>query len=328
MQKVFYTIFLSILAIIFLPFLASAQAVESDISVEMIPQSPGAFTNVLINLQSYSINLDSSTITWKVDGKVVAASVGIKNYEIRTGPIGSITTIVAEVKNNLNTITKTITIKPSSVDMLWESYSYVPPFYKGKALPGEESEIHVVAIPQMKNNIGAMVKPSDVVYSWNRNDNAVPGASGYSKQDFTFNSSYLHNSQKVVVTASSSIDGTSARGEVSILPNPQKILFYKSTPLYGLDISKTINKGFSLKSGEVTIFAAPYNFSIKDGVDKDLSYKWKINNKIINTPERRNMLTIKPISGQVGVAQIELALESITKLYELATGQMQVTLGQ
>lgn len=334
MKKIFRTLFSVLfltlfLATAFLPFSSFAQVADSDVSVDLAPQSPGAFADVTITLQSFSLSLDSSSITWKEGGKFVASSTGMKSYSTKTGAIGTSVTITAEIRTvGGDMVTKTIVLRPASVDMLWEAYTYVPPFYKGKALPSEESKIHVVAIPQMKSVSGGMIKPTDVVYSWKRNDDAVQGSSGFAKQEYIFDGSYLDQSQKISVVAQSTKESTSAAGETSIIPGRQKILFYPSSPLYGLDLSKTINKGFSLRSGEVTIFAAPYNFSIQNDIDKDVTYKWKINSRAINTPDKKNILTIKPISGQAGIAQIELGLESITKLYELATAQMQVTLGQ
>jgi hypothetical protein len=317
---------ISIFAIgmVFLPFISRAQNTDllsaNDVSVEVSPEIPGPDQDVTITLTSYSLNLDKLYINWSVDGKGQNSGVGVKKLTFHTGAVGQTSTVeIYVIINNASRIDKKIVIQPSEIDMLWEATdSYVPPFYEGKALASSEANIKVVAIPNVKIANGTRPAASTFVYNWKRNYTANQGVSGYGKNSFPFKASYLNKEEKISVQASTA-SGISygASGSLTITTSNPKIIFYEDTPSTGVNYAHALNDGFTLRDPEVSIVAEPYFFSPNNPTSSDLSYKWKINNNAIDTPATKNILVVRGGSSG-GRAKVELAIESVSKLFQLA----------
>ena len=170
-------VFLFYLIVLF-PFLASA-ASPSSISVNIAPENPAPNENTEIILSSYSYNLDSVLISWSVDGKAVSSGIGKKSFSATAPEAGKQTTISASISLPDGTIQKTIILRPAVMLLLWQGTdSYVPPFYRGKAMPGPGSEIKVVAMPEIKSG-SQTVNPRNMVYTWKEDYTIMPAASGY-----------------------------------------------------------------------------------------------------------------------------------------------------
>lgn len=307
------------------PMRVFAQEVgQSDIALELSPQSPGAFEDVTLSLKSYLVNLDKYTISWSVNGELIKTGIGEKSLVVQTGAVGSKKTVSIEIRQGFTEIIKTVVLSPNEVDLLWEGNSYVPPFYKGLPLATQEGSINVVAIPNFKDKKNIR----DGVFNWYVNNDPVLGSSGYKKDSFNYNLSYLRADQSIGVVVDSITSGEQATKEMKVFPIKPKILFYEKSPLYGLDLTKLIYSGYTPKESQTTIFAVPYYFSSKDLKVADLNFIWKINNSSITTPAKKNVLTVKPISNDSGIATIDLSVQYFGKLFEDATNKIQLTLNQ
>ena len=128
-------------------------------------------------------------------------------------------TIVAKIGLNAKSKTQvSMTIRPAEMALLWEATdSYVPPFYKGKALPTADTFIKVVAMPEIKTANG-IVKHSNLVYSWEKDFTNVQSSSGYGKQSFVYKNDYLDNSNNVGVIASSTDQKYTSQGRINVTP--------------------------------------------------------------------------------------------------------------
>ena len=116
--------------------------------------------------------------------------------------MGEKTTVVATIALFDGDLNETIVIKPSVIVVLWQANnSYVPPFYKGKAMPSPDSEIKVVALPQIKNSSG-FVDPKNMTYTWKKDYTNNPDGSGYGKNSFTYVNDYLEDLNNIGVTVS------------------------------------------------------------------------------------------------------------------------------
>src|SRR3990167_3192742 len=137
-----------------LPFKANA-ASPSSISVNVVPENPAPNENTSITLSSYANNLDSVLISWSVNGKSVLSGIGKKSFSVNAGAAGSETSVVATISLPDGAIDTRIIIRPAVMVLLWQANdSYVPPFYKGRALPTPDSEVKVVAMPEIKSGSG------------------------------------------------------------------------------------------------------------------------------------------------------------------------------
>lgn len=308
-------------------FISDPSAVrDSDIAVDIIPEVPGPNQNVKMSISSYATNLNKASVSWTVDGKQLSSGTGKTTFSFTTGDVGSKTEIgIAIVVEEGGRVDKIVTIQPSQVDMLWEaSESYVPPFYKGKALPVQESKVKVVAFPVEKD--GSIV-PSTKVYNWKKNYVVDQSNSGYGKNAFIVKNSYLDQGDTVSLTVSSQ-SGSGSAGVLSLNYTKPLILVYEKNPSYGLRLNKLLNNGISIGNGEITVSAQPFYFSEykKSTTEKNMTYKWNINGKPVTPPGKPNILTLRG-STESGLATVSIGITNINTLFQEAKQSFGVTIG-
>ena len=310
----FSVICLVMLAILVLPFQATALS-PSVISVDMAPQSPKPNESTTISLSSYATNLDGILISWFVNGKKVSSGIGAKYFIASAPSAGSETTIRAVLALPDGEIEKRVVLRPSVMVLLWEATdSYVPPFYRGKALPIAESEIKVVAMPEIKSG-GVMVNPKNMLYSWQKNYTNDTEASGYGKNSFTFINDYLEDLDIVSVSASTLDGSNSSQAGINITTTNPQISFYRNDPLLGTIWEQTLKDGHMIQSDEIVV-AEPYFMSPKELWSSNLVWSWFINGSLTNNilDFRKNWLPIKVEGGISGTSNLGLEVENNTKL--------------
>lgn len=297
---------------------------ESDISVTTWPEIPEPYKEVQITLSSYATDLTKARFEWLVGGEVVLSGFG-KNVYSFTAPGPNTTTninIAITPANSLTKLTKNITLRPSEIEVVWEAVDgYTPPFYKGKSLVSQEGTIKVVAIP-----VSSTIKRGggDVSYRWKRDDDTVQEASGYNKTSYTFTNNAYTETEHISLAASS-VDGSYVAGKNIEIPiyNP-KVLFYKKSPTEGVLYNKALVNNSLFAEDEITIVAEPYFLAIKDSWS-NFKYRWGVNGNDINTPDKKNEITLRPVS-RGGYADISISFEHINKLFQGVTGYLKLSL--
>ena len=309
--------------IVLFPFLASA-ASPSSISVNIAPENPAPNENTEIILSSYSYNLDSVLISWSVDGKAVSSGIGKKSFSATAPEAGKQTTISASISLPDGTIQKTIILRPAVMLLLWQGTdSYVPPFYRGKAMPGPGSEIKVVGMPEIKSG-SQTVNPRNMVYTWKEDYTNMPAASGYGKNFFTYVNDYLDDINNINVVASTVDQRYFSERSIDIGTTEPKILFYKDDSNLGTLWEKTISNGHQIPGSEI-IRAMPYFISPKDIRIPSLVFAWYINNFRVDVPiYNKNVLPVQAGAGVSGSSSIRLEISNMDKIFESATKQINV----
>lgn len=305
------------------PFKASASD-PSDISISMSPENPTPNEGVTITLSSYVDDLDSVLISWSLNGQNSLSGIGKKSFSLNAPALGRTTTVIATVALPDGDLKETVTIKPSIMTLLWQADdSYVPPFYEGKAMPSSDSEIKVVAIPEIKNGSG-FINPNDMVYDWSLDGTNDQNNSGYGKNFYTYVADYLSSSDTVSVTASTLDQGDSTDGSLNVATVSPKIEFYEDDPTLGTIWEHTLSDGYNVKSNE-SIEAAPYFISPKDVGNPFLTFSWSINGQTVNVPNySKDLLPLQVQTGSSGVSQIGLEIDNIHSLVNTATKDITV----
>lgn len=312
------------LAIYLLPLAVSAVS-PSSISIDAAPINPSAGENTIIKLNSYGSNLNTVSISWFVNGKKTTSGIGVKTFTVKAPAVGSSTSVRAVIALPDGDIEKSITIRPSVMALLWQATdSYVPPFYRGKALPTIDSEIKVVAMPEMKSG-RVMINPKSLLYTWKKNYENEPAASGYGKNSFTFINDYLEDLDAISVTAST-IDGQSSSGaSVSVRVSAPQVSFYKNDSKLGTIWERALTDGHRI-IGDETIVAEPYFISPKELWSPSLVWNWFINGSLTNNtlPYKANWLPVKVEGGVTGVSTIRLDIQNNNQILQTAGKQISV----
>lgn len=301
---------------IILPIQAGAVS-PSSILISIVPQNPAPNENVTISLNSYVSNLDSVIITWSVNGQTAISETGKKTFSLTAPNAGQETSVVASIALPDGTIDTRIIIRPTVMVLLWQANdSHVPPFYRGKALPTPDSEIKVVAMPEIRSG-SSIVNPKNMTYSWRKDYTNDQQAGGYGKNYFTYVNDYLEDSSNVEATASTTDQKYSSRASVDIVTSEPKILFYKNDPEMGTLWEQTLSNGYTIKGSEI-IEAIPYFVSPSDIQIPILSWVWSINDNFVNVEGMQKNLM--PVTVQPGVSGTSKIRVEISNLYKIFSG--------
>ena len=315
-----------VLGIIIMPYISSAETQieiqEGEINIETSPNNPQPYEDVTINLSSYATDLNKAIITWQSESKTVLSGIGKTSYSFKTkGPnTSTVFNINITPVGEMSTISKTVVISPSEIEILWESVDgYTPPFYKGRSLPVSGGFIKAVAIPNT-NTIRS--GNGSITYTWKNAGNTNLDVSGYNKNSYIFKNDMFNDKNEITVIASSVSGNYGAENTIEIPVYEPKIIFYKKSPLEGILYNNAYNKEATMTEDEITLVAEPYFMSLKGN---NFSYLWKINNELINTPSKKTELTIKPTS-RGGYATINLVMENLNDLFQKASNTLKLKL--
>lgn len=305
------------------PFRANAIS-SSDILVNVAPENPAPGENVSITLNSYAFNLDSVLISWSIGGKTLLSGIGKKSFSLKAPGAGGETTVVAMLSLPEGKIDTRIVVRPNVIVLLWQTDdSYVPPFYRGKAMPSPASQIKVVALPEIKSG-AQMLSPKNMVYAWKKDYTNNQDGSGYGKSSFIYTSDYLEDSNNISVKASTVDQKYSSEASINIGTIQPKILFYKNDANLGTLWEQSLQNGHKIKDAEI-IEATPYFISPKDIRIPILDWSWSINNNPVEVlGARKNLLPLKTEAGVSGTSLIKLEIENVYKLFESASKEISV----
>ncbi|MEK7564553.1 MAG: hypothetical protein AAB510_03250 [Patescibacteria group bacterium] len=312
--NIFIILFIAVYTVPVKTFAVSPTA----ISINMSPENPKAGESVSITVSSYVASLDGTLISWYVNGKKISSQIGQKTFSTTTPVNGSETTIRAVISLPDGEIEKVVVAKPLTMIMLWQATnSYVPPFYRGKALPTADSEIKVTALPEIKNKAG-IISPKNMIYSWKKNYNNDAEGSGYGKNSFTFTNDYLEDSDNIEVIAST-VDGLySTKKNMDIGVVSPKISFYRNDPLLGTLWEQALRDRHQIQDNEV-IIAEPYFISPKQIHSPQLAWTWYINDEIVDiVGYRKNIIPLKIEEGVSGISRLKLEIENKYQILETA----------
>jgi len=307
----------ALFALAIMPFIAHAQFMLPGFSgaarIAMDPSYPRPGDTVKLSLESSLIDLDTSSLSWRIDGKPVPSTD--KTITTIAGPLGSVTNIDAQITTREGSVISTsASIVPTRIDILYDGNSYVPPFYEGRALPAAGGTFKLEAVPYFKKQSGASVPVSDIIFTWKRNGEVIGSVSGRGKASVIISSPYLFGHDTITVNAES-VDG-SFTGETSIIVSSAEpvVRLYEDHPLYGLRLDQAIATTSSIIGHEVTLSAIPFFSTARTPTDDALTYDWRVNGMSISTgDDTKNSLTLGAPAG--GQANLSVSLSHATNIF-------------
>ncbi len=297
------------------------QTPENVVNVKMTPENPGPDQTVQVQLESYSTDLNKASIVWKVNGGNTQSGTGKTTFTFTTGKAGSQTTLDIVIQPiNGNVITKTLSFQPATVDLIWQSESFVPPFYRGKALFSHQNKISFIAIPHIIGVDGQEIPAKNLVYTWTRNGSALPDFSGYGMNTYTMIASVISRPLDVSVEVSSKDASGVAFGQVVVSPQDPEVIMYQKHPLYGTKFEKAIRNTYTMDtSNEMELIAMPYFFGTQNLSNGELAFVWNLNGNQIPVDSGQRNQIFRQKEGTSGTSRIGVSISHATKILQSAS---------
>ncbi len=316
------TLFVLILCIFFsAPIAGHAQLIgisENDVSVGVYPESPQPRDPVTVTIETYSFNLDSSTIKWYVNGNLAQEGKGLKTLTFQVGNLGQTSNVRIVINSDKGQIIKNVPITPGVVTIVWEANTYTPPFFKGKALFSHQSAITFMAQPQLVVG-GRTLNPANLIYTWSKEGTILGNQNGYGKQTLTLTGSVISRGMKIMVEVQDPSTGATTSGVIQVDPVEPEIAAYIVDPLYGVQYNKVIKGTLPLIGKEVTLTAVPYFFSNAEAGSGAISYNWSINGNTISDGQNTRTRVFRKVGEVFGISNIGLRILQENKLLQFAS---------
>jgi len=309
---------LSLVAGIFFLCASTTGAIgSSDFSISLNPKNPSPSENVTAYISTFQFDKERAEIIWEVDGKIFERGVGKTSIDIEAPELGGKKTITAYVTTNDDVSnSKTTVIVGNDIDFLWEAQTYVPYWYKGKALPSIGSQIKLIAIPHLFLN-GSELSGNSLNYEWHVDYVKDTLRSGLGKDFFVFRlDGYSDSIVGLRVSDMGQTVYTERAFALSAEGKPE-ILFYRYNPLEGVSSNKVLDGGIDLMTSEIGIRAEPF-FFLLDNLN-DLVYSWQMNGLGVLPEEgNKNILSLRSEKNQKGIANISLSIKSTANVLQKA----------
>ncbi len=284
-----------------MPETTSAQALPTGgISLKLEPQFPGANTPVTVSLDDYSINTAGAQILWYIDGVEQRAYTNERSMKFTTGNLGKKQVILVSI-NRPNTLplSASATVRPAEVHIILEADTYVPSFYKGRALPSTESPVRAVVLVED----GTKAAPSTYTYTWAEDGTVLMGGPVKGKYSYAFQMPQFR-SKYLSVSVLNATGEQVGKGYILLEATEPELRFYEESPLRGL-LQREMQGPFPFIGDEMVIHGEPY-FMSNPVTENTGQFIWKVGgNKSSSNTQAPNALKLERI-GQNGSTEVQL----------------------
>lgn len=282
---------------------------QGAVSLNMRPAYPEPNTEVTLSLDDYSVKTLGADIIWYVNGLEKVSNKNERSLTLTTGAIGEkITVAVKLVRNNILAFSAERIITPSVVDIILESNTYIPNFYKGRALPSSESTVRAIAI----FHDGTNASWSNNSYKWTLDETILSGGPLKGKYAMDVVVPRLQSGQ-LTVEVYNSRGGLVGKKSILIGSVQPQLHIYEYSPLHGLS-ERAVQSPRALTSAQTTLYAEPFflNTQILDTLNTD--FVWKLNNVTVPVSESALNAIELTKNGSTGEASVSVAITTLKKI--------------
>lgn len=263
-----------------------SNAQENDLFLVISPFSPSSGKSFSIEAKSFLFDTSRARFEWFKNGKKVDEGTGITKKIFEGEKLGSQINIEVTTSSIGGKFYKTRTqIDINDIDFIINPLTYVPPFYRGQALPTPGSIVQVYAIPHIYSQ-GSRISLSNLIFEWKLDGNIIKEQSGRGKNKFIFSLPKTLMGENEILLKVSSLNGRSAyeKTERVRIQKPEVVL-YKTSALVGKSPIAILN--LEAKSNEdFAIIAEPFFFDFNSLLRSTVS--WLANGAKINTGQEQN----------------------------------------
>lgn len=285
------------------------------------PKNPAPLETVLASVEMNLTDLKRANISWFLNGELAKSGIGETEFEFESGQLGELTRLVLELTTlSGQKFRREVSMRSAEVDLIWNAETYTPPFYKGRAIFTDRSEVSISALPIFLNSSGQRINPQNLFFRWYRDNAFLQRDSGLGKDKITISTGPITRPLNIKVEVSNSDGSIRAEKSARIVNSNPQVIIYEDSPLYGLMLNRAV-LGFELKDREITLSAVPYFFSASLKNSNDLEYSWRQRGQ---SAGNRSSLTLRKEGQITGQAEISLSVRHKNKL--LQTGQSEIIL--
>lgn len=302
--------------------------ISPTISFALTPENPRPGDSVNVKIESFSVDLDLSSIDWFINGERVAKGDGLDSIFTTVGELGSETVVSVVIRpDQITEILEQIVIRPVFVSIFWEANTYTPPFYRGRALPSSSSEIFAETDAVFVRPDGNAIPNSDLVFTWKKNGAILEESSGRGKSFATFKGPLLFGEDIVSVDVVSTDNQFSGSALVRIPSIEPHLSLYKDDPLLGKMYHQAFGERSDVPGSDITLAAIPFYTSIKSPADSRMIYAWEVNNRGIETdPSDPFRIILRLAGGLVGTANVSLNISYLDDFLQSADKTWSLTI--
>ena len=320
MKKIFL---FTILLLVLIPIsFSTAQSIPSDtnnagVTLAISPENPEPGQSFAVTVESFTYDLDRSSISWLVNGSLKKTGLGIKTFNYQAGKNGEKTDISIEITTPDNQkIISSVSFITSNIDLITEALSYTPPFYKGKALNPNQGTVLIVAIPNFYNTNKTKVSTQNIVYTWKKDGTVLGSQSGLGRNTLMINGSVPIRDINIEVSATTADNSITSSKNITVTNTSPKIIFYEDSPIYGVMFNKAITKTVNLLSDEFKVNAYPYFFNVGYTTSSNLNYTWSMNGSTIPNLDQVNSMLFRQDKKGSGSANVGLKIENTSRIFQ------------
>lgn len=273
---------------------------SSGLQLSTDPEFPEPNSTVGVYLDDYSLDTLGATIQWFVDGVEKVDSRNSRSIQIQTGTLGKKQAVrVMLSRSNAPALSQSITIIPTLIDIIIEADTYIPSFYKGRALPSSQAPVRVIAVV---HDIPGSNK-NEYSYKWSEDASVLLGGPVKGRNVLVYQMPQFADSELTVEVFNA--DGASVgRKRIPFEPVEPQLHFYESNSLRGLG-ERAVSSPFTLIANETVLYGEPYFFNTRLKDPKTL-YTWELDgNEIAHDPIVPNAITLKK-DGDAGEGTVSL----------------------
>jgi hypothetical protein len=304
------------------PMFAHAQFLGNLSGVEIVlrPDYPQPNQTVEARVTSPTVNLQSATIVWLINGEVRQQSQAGITFFFTSGDIGNAQRVSVLVKTiDGQSLSDTVTIRPAEVVLLWEADTWTPPFYKGRAIYTSGSRIKIEASAYFKDQDGTLYTADELIYTWSRNGTVLKNISGLGASSRILEGPKFYGNDVISVEVTTPSGSLIANSAALITTEEPDLLLYESDPLIGIKYYSAIsNEGSFYGTAEPSVAAAPYFMDAQRANDASLTYRWKVNGTEVAAGGDLSYVTLRFNDDENLSARMELTVEHARHLLQEA----------
>lgn len=290
---------------------------DGSIDITSKPRIPQPDSSVTLALDDYAFGGTGSEVYWYVDDVEQAASRNAREIVVPTGAAGSVVTAEVRLVRGGAVVARAVhTSAVTRVDIVLEADTYVPHFYKGRALPSTESTIHATALV----HDGKGTSPASYTYQWTLGQDTLDGGPVKGKYRATIPVPAFSGSTLEVEVFDASGQLVAERIIPFTLVQP-RLLFYVYSPLRGL-LERAYAEVHMPSTSSVILYAEPYHLNTRTLTDPNMTITWKMGGRTATAHSAGPNTFLVAHPGNTNNVKIDATFFAKKQLLQYAQGSL------